>query len=152
MCYIKYIVYLVVTALLILSFESCTPVPRFRDSPVRKHQSKKVTKSTKQFKVGQIITGKASWYGPKFHGKKTSNREVYDMYGMTAAHKELPFNTMIEVTNLENGKSCIVRINDRGPFVKKRILDLSKGAAIQIGLDRMGVAKVKIRIISLGDG
>jgi rare lipoprotein A len=73
------------------------------------------------------------------------------MNGKTAAHRELPFNTWIEVTNLENGKSCTVRINDRGPFMKNRILDLSKGAGVEIGLDKMGVAKVQIHIISLGD-
>jgi len=150
--YIKHIAYIVIITMLMFSFQSCTPAPRFRDNPVRKHQSKKAIKSSKHFKVGQILTGKSSWYGPKFHGKQTANGEKYDMHGMTAAHKELPFDTWIEVTNLENGKKCNVRINDRGPFAKKRILDLSKGAAVKIGLDKMGVAKVKIRIISLGDG
>ena len=74
--------------------------------------------------TGTIYRGIASWYGPNFHGKKTSNGEWYDMYAMTAAHKTLPMNTIVKVTNLLNGKSVIVRINDRGPFVKNRIIDL----------------------------
>lgn len=88
--------------------------------------------------------GLCSYYGKKFHGRKTANGEIFDMYAMTAAHKALPFNTYIKVTNLKNHKSVIVRINDRGPFVGKRILDLSYGAAREIGLGRAGVGKVKI--------
>ncbi|MCF7809616.1 septal ring lytic transglycosylase RlpA family protein [bacterium] len=143
--------YLIITALITFTFQSCTPAPRFRDKPVKRGHYKKPSKSPKQFKVGQILTGEASWYGPKFNGRKTANGEVFDMNGKTAAHKELPFDTWVEVTNLANGKKVNVRINDRGPFVKKRILDLSKGAAVEIGLDKMGVTKVEIRIISLGD-
>ena len=88
--------------------------------------------------------GIASWYGPGFHGKKTSNGEVFNTYGMTAAHKFLPFNTNIQVTNLENGKSCVVRINDRGPFVDDRIIDLSQAAAQQLGMIKNGTAKVHL--------
>lgn len=88
--------------------------------------------------------GIASWYGPGFHGKKTSNGEVFNTYGMTAAHKFLPFNTNILVTNLENGKTCVVRINDRGPFVDDRIIDLSQAAAKQIGMIKNGTAKVHL--------
>ena len=75
--------------------------------------------------VGDQFDGIASWYGPDFHSKKTSNGEIYNMYDMTAAHKTLPMNTVVKVDNLENGKSIIVRINDRGPFVRGRIIDLS---------------------------
>ncbi len=89
--------------------------------------------------------GIASWYGKKFHGKKTANGEIYNMYTMTCAHKTLPFGTKLEVTNLSNGKKVIVRVNDRGPFVKNRIIDLSYLAAKKLGLDLMGTAKVKIR-------
>lgn len=88
--------------------------------------------------------GIASWYGPGFHGKKTSNGEVFNTYGMTAAHKFLPFNTNIQVTNLENGKTCVVRINDRGPFVDDRIIDLSQAAAQQLGMIKNGTAKVHL--------
>ena len=75
--------------------------------------------------IGWSEEGIASWYGPNFHGKYTSNGEIYNMYALTAAHKTLPMNTIVKVTNLNNGKSVIVRINDRGPFVKGRIIDLS---------------------------
>lgn len=91
--------------------------------------------------------GIASWYGPGFHGKKTSNGEIFNTYGMTAAHKFLPFNTNILVTNLENGKTCVVRINDRGPFVDDRIIDLSQAAAQQIGMVKNGTAKVHLEYL-----
>lgn len=93
--------------------------------------------------------GIASWYGKKFHGRQTSNGEQYDMYDMTAAHKTLPMGTMLEVNNLENGRKTVVRINDRGPFVKGRIIDLSYTAAKKIGLTRPGTAMVKI--VALGE-
>ena len=86
----------------------------------------------------------ASWYGPKFHGKKTANTETYDQLALTAAHKSLPFGTMLRVTNPKNGKQVIVRINDRGPYVKGRDLDLSKGAALKLGMIEKGVVKVEI--------
>ena len=86
----------------------------------------------------------ASWYGPKFHGKLTANGEVYDQLAFTAAHKSLPFGTMLKLTNLENGKSVIVRVNDRGPYVKGRDIDLSKGAAIALGSIKNGVIKVQV--------
>ena len=95
-------------------------------------------------KTGNIYRGIASWYGPNFHGKKTSNGEWYDMYAMTAAHKTLPFGTLVKVNNLENGKSVVVKINDRGPFVRGRIIDLSKSAFIAIGDSRKGIIKVQI--------
>lgn len=85
-------------------------------------------------KVGDVQRGIASWYGPNFHSKKTSNGEIYNMYADTAAHKTLPMNTMVRVDNKENGKSVIVRINDRGPFVSGRIIDLSNKAAHAIGM------------------
>ncbi len=94
-----------------------------------------------------IQVGYASWYGPKFHGRKTASGEIYDMHALTAAHKSLPFGTLVRVVNLENGKSVVVRINDRGPYVKGRIIDLSYAAAKRIGLDKTGVAKVRLEII-----
>jgi len=97
--------------------------------------------------IGDKFDGIASWYGPDFHSKKTSNGEIYDMYDMTAAHKTLPMNTVVRVDNLENGKSIIVRINDRGPFVRGRIIDLSNKAAREIEMVGKGTAKVKITVL-----
>ena len=94
-------------------------------------------------------TMKASWYGPRFHGKLTANGEVYDQMALTAAHKSLKFGTLLRITNSKNGKSVIVRINDRGPYITGRQLDLSKGAAIDLGLLEKGVANVKVEEISL---
>jgi len=95
-----------------------------------------------------IQTGVASWYGPNFHGKTTSNKEIYDMHDLTAAHKSLPFGTYVAVTNLNNGKSVIVRINDRGPFVKGRIIDLSYAAARVVDMIDSGTAPVKLEILT----
>lgn len=98
-------------------------------------------------KVGDEQSGIASWYGPNFHEKKTSNGEVYNMYAQTAAHKTLPMNTMVRVDNLDNGKSTVVRINDRGPFVDGRIIDLSNKAAQDVNLIKTGTAKVQLTIL-----
>jgi rare lipoprotein A len=92
----------------------------------------------------------ASYYADKFHGRKTSNGEIFNMYALTAAHKTLPFNTKIKVTNLSNGKSVIVRVNDRGPFVKGREIDLSKAAAVQLDMIKSGTTKVKLTVLTEG--
>lgn len=92
-------------------------------------------------------TGYASWYGKKFHGRKTSNGEIYNMYGMTAAHKSLPIPTFVRVTNLENDRSVIVRVNDRGPFHSDRIIDLTYTAARKLGFAQKGTAKVRVDTI-----
>lgn len=97
--------------------------------------------------VGDQFDGIASWYGPDFHAKKTSNGEIYNMYAMTAAHKTLPMNTVVRVDNLDNGRSTIVRINDRGPFVSGRIIDLSNKAAHEIDMVRKGTARVKVTVL-----
>lgn len=91
--------------------------------------------------------GIASWYGRKFHGRKTSNGEVYDMYAMTAAHKTLPLGVHVRVTNLQNGRSTVVRVNDRGPFVAGRIIDLSYAAAGKLGIVDAGTAKVEVQAL-----
>ncbi len=91
--------------------------------------------------------GVASWYGNDFHGKLTSNGEVYDMYSMTAAHKTLPFDTVVRVTNLENGRQALVRINDRGPFVKDRIIDLSLKGAQELGIENKGTTFVSLEAL-----
>jgi rare lipoprotein A len=95
--------------------------------------------------VGYVERGVASWYGPGFHKELTSVREPYDMYGMTAAHKTLPLPAYVRVTNLQNGRSCVVRVNDRGPFVGNRIIDLSYTAAAKLDMLREGTAMVEVR-------
>ena len=97
--------------------------------------------------INDEFTGIASWYGPNFHAKKTSNGETYNMYDLTAAHKTLPMNTVVRVDNLENGKSVVVRVNDRGPFVDGRIIDLSNTAAHEIDMIKDGTARVKIKVL-----
>ena len=94
-----------------------------------------------------IQTGKGSWYGKKFHGRQTASGEKYNMYALTAAHKTLPFNTLVEVTNLKNNRKVIVRINDRGPYAKGRIIDLSYLAAKKLGYVNKGVAKLKVKVL-----
>lgn len=91
--------------------------------------------------------GIASWYGKEFYGKKTANGEIYDMYDITAAHRTLPLPSIVRVTNLENGKSIKVRINDRGPFAKNRIIDLSKAAAKKLAFHQDGTTKVKVEFL-----
>ena len=100
----------------------------------------------------KVLIGVSSYYGPNFHGKLTANGEVYDMYGVTAAHKTLPLNTICRVTNLANDKSLILRINDRGPYIKGRILDCSYGAAKKLDFINQGTTNVKIEVIEWGDG
>jgi rare lipoprotein A len=92
-------------------------------------------------------TGTASWYGDDFHGKATANGEVYNMKEMTAAHPTLPLPSLVRVTNLKNGKSVIVRVNDRGPFAKGRIIDVSEKAADALGFKGQGTTKVKIELL-----
>lgn len=96
---------------------------------------------------GFVEEGYASWYGKKFHGRPTASGEPYNMYAITAAHRTLPMNTYIRVFNLENGREVVVRISDRGPFAKKRIIDLSYGAARKLGLIGPGTAKVRIEAL-----
>ncbi|MDP1784697.1 MAG: septal ring lytic transglycosylase RlpA family protein [Sulfuricurvum sp.] len=98
-------------------------------------------------RVGDTMNGRASWYGSDFHGKSTCNGEAYDMYAMTAAHKTLPMNTVVRVTNLENNQKTVVRINDRGPFVESRIIDLSYSAAKEINLLARGSAPVSLEVL-----
>lgn len=97
--------------------------------------------------VGDEFNGNASWYGPDFHGKLTSNGETYNMYDMTAAHKTLPMNTIVKVTNRRNGLNAVVRINDRGPFVDTRIIDLSNTAANKINMLGAGTAPVTVEVL-----
>jgi len=102
---------------------------------------------TPNVEVIRQITGMASWYGPGFNGRQSANGEIFNQNALTAAHRSLPFGTMVRVTNLNNGRSVIVRINDRGPYVGNRILDLSAGAAQQIGMISSGVAPISLEIL-----
>lgn len=97
---------------------------------------------------GYVERGMASWYGQKFHGRQTSSREIYDMCSFSAAHKTLPLPSYVRVTNLDNGRSAIVRVNDRGPFHPGRIIDLSYAAAVKLGVDRTGTARVEVQAIT----
>jgi rare lipoprotein A len=97
-------------------------------------------------------TGIASWYGEDFHGKKTANGETYDMHAMTAAHRTLPFSTRVRVTNLDNGNKTEVRINDRGPFVPGRIIDLSRSGAKELGMLGPGTARVVVEAVGFAPG
>src|SRR5690606_30708971 len=99
---------------------------------------------------GYVERGVASWYGPNFHGGETSMGERYDMYAMTAAHKTLPLPSYVRVTNLKNGRSVVVRVNDRGPFVANRIIDLSYSAAAKLDMLRDGTTLVEVRAITPG--
>ncbi len=98
--------------------------------------------------AGYREQGIASWYGKKFHGYQTSNGEVYDMYAMSAAHKALPLPSYVQVTNLENGRSVVVRVNDRGPFHEERLIDLSYAAAARLDMLRQGTARVEVRALA----
>ena len=124
---------------------TCSPAPRYTTAPggVRRDLPGAVRWAQE---------GIASYYAGKFHGRRTANGETFDMHAMTAAHKTLPFNTRVRVTNLDNGRSVVVRINDRGPFVKGRIIDLSYGAAREAGLVGPGTARVLVEVLEMGDG
>ena len=137
----------------------CAPSPRYKSgkssitAPKKeKKKSDKENKTPSFNKSKMVYKGISSYYGPKFHGKLTANGEIFDMYGVTAAHKEFPFGTVTRVTNEKNGKSLIIRINDRGPYIDGRILDCSFGAAKKLDFVGEGTAPVKIEILEWGDG
>ena len=139
--------------IVILLFISCVVSPRYTSSSAKSNavKTKKYKNSKTSINNKKVLKGISSWYGPNFHGKLTANGEVYDMYGVTAAHKTLPLNTVARVTNLANNKSLILRINDRGPYVAGRILDCSYGAAKKLDFIGTGVTEVKIEVIEWGD-
>ncbi|MBO8130738.1 MAG: septal ring lytic transglycosylase RlpA family protein [Candidatus Marinimicrobia bacterium] len=141
------VVFLGLSAILLFS---CASSPRYTyERDYRRKTGEGIADLIKGVKHTAIMT--ASFYGKDFHGRKTSSGEIFDMYGLTAAHKTLPLGTIIKVTYLKTGKSVIVKINDRGPFIPGRDLDLSYGAAAKIGLDKDGVGKVKVTVIKWGD-
>ncbi|VAW43843.1 Septum-associated rare lipoprotein A, partial [hydrothermal vent metagenome] len=159
--------YLIILLVAILALSGCGRKDKYRDidtskikpwvpkseplsqygnhSPYRVHGKKYKVKAQRS---GYSETGQASWYGKKFHGRQTSNQEIFDMYKLTAAHKTLPLPSYVEVTNKKNNKKVIVRVNDRGPFVDKRIIDLSYAAAKALDFVNDGIANVHIRVVS----
>lgn len=156
-----------VCAVLLIVFTNCAPAPRYttgkrgetrpvapsRTTTPGKPAPEKPGRSAKEpaesFKPGMKFRGIASYYADEFHEKKTSNGESFNMHGLTCAHKTLPFNTWLEVRNLANGRTVIVRVNDRGPFIEGRIIDLSLGAAKELGMVLTGIQEVEIEILSL---
>ena len=125
------------------------PRSRYGNGPIYEVLGKRYT--VMDSSDGYQDRGVASWYGTKFHGNLTSSREPYDMYQMTAAHKTLPLPTYVRVRNLRNGKSVIVRVNDRGPFVHNRIIDLSYAAALKLDMIRDGTSLVEVTAINFDD-
>lgn len=101
--------------------------------------------------VGDIQYGVSSYYADKFHGRRTASGEIYDMYGISGAHQTLPLNSIVKVTNLENNRAIVLRVNDRGPFIKDRIFDCSYGAAVKLGFISKGTAIVKVEVLEIGD-
>ena len=150
---------LLILVTILINFYACTSAPRYAGfSTQNNSKSKKERKisrpkrgENKKVKHRKVMKGVSSFYAEDFHGKLTANGEVYDMYGVTAAHKTLPLNTVCRVTNLSNNKSLILRINDRGPYIAGRILDCSYGAAKKLGFIQQGTTDVKIEVIEWGD-
>jgi len=134
----------------ILLLTACGPkrqVTGVRKAPPAPREEKLAYAKVEKRETQGVQYGVASWYGPDFHGKTTSSGEIYDMYQLTCAHNTLPLGTMVIVTNLENGKSLELKVNDRGPFAKDRIIDLSYAAASILGVYEKGTAWVKVETI-----
>ncbi len=127
--------------------------PEAKNTLIKGKETYKYTVRGKEYKVDKTITsykkeGVASWYGPGFHGKKTANGEIYNQNAMTAAHKTLPLGSVVDVTRLDSNKTIRVRINDRGPFINNRIIDLSKKAASQLDMMKSGISEVEVKLVS----
>jgi len=132
---------LVLVIIIAITLVGCSSTPKKTVSYPSSHVQ------NSRFKVGNTIRGKSSWYGDYFHGKKTASGEKYNMYNLTAANKTLPFGTIVRVKNLDNGKSVDVKINDRGPYVKGRMIDLSRAAFKKIAPLGAGVLDVEVTIL-----
>lgn len=131
---------------LTVTVEAPVPAPAGVEEPAQETRAAKhVARAVRNLPT---IQGIASWYGKQFHGRQTANGERFDMHELTAAHRSLPFGTTVEVKNLANGRSVVVRINDRGPYSGRRVIDLSYGAAKQLGMVGSGTAKVAIQPLS----
>jgi len=148
---------LAIYGIVLISLLGCTPSPRFAE---RSDHSKETKTPQREDQSGKHISGKVlltlegvvSYYAHDFHGKQTSSGETFDMHALTAAHRNFPFGTKVLVTNLENNKTVIVRVNDRGPFKEGRIMDLSMGAAKEIDLILNGTAHVRLEVLEWGNG
>ena len=125
------------------------PPSRYGNPPSYEVRGK--TYTTLDSAAGYKAEGLASWYGTKFHGRRTSSGEPFDMFKLTAAHRSLPVPTYVRVTNLENGRTTLVRVNDRGPFHADRILDLSYAAAVKLGFAEKGTARIRVEAVETGD-
>src|SRR5437763_13767302 len=135
----KRVLSILMATLVIVASVGAAPVP---DHPTPRQAKSKVSSSNRPYQVGN-----ASWYGKSFHGRTTASGEDFDMFELTAGHRQLPLGSLIRVTNLHNGAWVIVRVNDRGPYVKNRILDLSYGAARMLDLHR-GIEKVRLDLVT----
>ncbi len=145
----KYLLYFSLIIVIIFT-SACSPKKKYKKgtpATMKTYCVRGKTYKPTYVSIGKKLRGISSWYGSKFHGRRTSNGERYNMYAFTAAHKTWPMNTMVRVTNLQTKKSTVVRINDRGPFVRGRIIDCSYAAGKSLGLDRAGIAKVQIEVI-----
>ncbi|NLT52218.1 MAG: septal ring lytic transglycosylase RlpA family protein [Ignavibacteria bacterium] len=128
-----------------------TPVPKEEKKPEEPEPQPEQPAVYRDYSSIKTISGVASYYSSDFNGRQTASGETYRMNDLTAAHRDLPFNSILKITNLNNGKSVIVRVNDRGPQKPEREIDLSLGAAKIIGLDKSGICKVQIDVIKLGE-
>jgi rare lipoprotein A len=133
---------LVVAAACLLAACTLGPDPSARPASPAVHSAEQETPASRTGEVGV-----ASWYGVPYHGRTTASGETFDMNDLTAAHPSLPFGSRVRVTNLGNGRSLVLEINDRGPFVKQRIIDVSKRAAKELGLLRDGIARVRVEVL-----
>jgi rare lipoprotein A len=118
-----------------------------RSIPVKSIRTEKAKVSKASAKSGKVQVGTASWYGKQFHGRQTASGDTYDMFQFTAAHRTLPLGTLVKVTNLRNGKWVVVKVNDSGPYVGHRVMDVSYGAAQMMGFRQRGLEKVKLEVI-----
>ncbi|MEI6652277.1 MAG: septal ring lytic transglycosylase RlpA family protein [Chlorobiaceae bacterium] len=144
---ISFFAILIFIGLTASQIDSYNPLYNSAEAANRVESLSKVTTTARNSKPVAVSEGKASFYSDEFHGRKTANGETFNMDKLTAAHPSLPFGTWVKVTNLRNGKDVIVRINDRGPFVKGRIIDLSISAAKKLGIIKSGTEQVKLEAI-----
>ena len=146
--HIRFVIAVVVTVSVGLG---CASSPRFAKNRSSEPSSGSVSAPSSTSSSRPVVSeGVASYYAHDFHGKKTANGEIFNMRALTAAHRSYPFNTKMRVTNLDNGRTVIVRINDRGPFKLERITDLSLGAAEALDMTKSGTAKVRLEVLEWG--
>jgi rare lipoprotein A len=146
--HIRFVIAVVVTVVVGLG---CASSPRFAKNRSSENSSGSVTAPSSTIPSRPAVSeGIASYYAHDFHGKKTANGEIFNMRALTAAHRSYPFNTKMRVTNLDNGRTVVVRVNDRGPFKLERITDLSLGAAEALDMTKTGTAKVRLEVLEWG--